>query len=141
MRYAYTYLALENGTLTTASVGKITFKPDSGDKTAKWRQTSMEELALRGSFNSLALSVVFLSDLGRRRTLRCILVVQAPLEKWFRWQNHHCRSIEDNAAWMEGQVHSGFLKHIGGDMAKVVFGSATRRYDGLLITGLRYRSP
>lgn len=111
-RYVHTYLALENGSLTAASVGKLFVKPPSQADGTRGQQISPEEMAIRGRINALSCSVVFLSDRSRLLKLRCILCAQAPLENWFRWQNHWCRSVKNNASWLIDQVKEKFMAHI-----------------------------
>lgn len=44
--------------------------------------------------------------------LRLILCVAAPVEQWYRHQAHHCRAVQQNAAWFIVQASGEFFAHI-----------------------------
>lgn len=110
-RFALTYLALENNSLSKATLEKFFFQP--GAKTSTTAEaTAAEERALKGKLSALACAVLFFSDYDRFYKLRMILSVAAPVEAWHRRQSHFCRSSTENAKWFEVQVAGFFFKHI-----------------------------
>lgn len=108
-RFALTYLALENNSLSKATLEKFFFQP--GAKTSTTAEaTAAEERALKGKLSALACAVLFFSDYDRFYKLRMILSVAAPVEAWHRRQSHFCRSSTENAKWFEVQV-AGFFSN------------------------------
>jgi hypothetical protein len=112
MRFAHTFMALESpGTLDNATLAKLVFKPGIVEAT-KAEHTSVEEKALRGKINALACSVLFLGERQNLPRLRAILVAASPVGTWFRAQASKCRSMEDNATWLQEQLGGDFMQHI-----------------------------
>ncbi len=113
-RYVWQYVPVETDIMNTAALKKLLFKESVGYADER-RTTSVEvptvaDKAIKHAVTHvIVVAVRFLSEPQRVFTLRSIRVASHPSHKPYQSQRHACRSMEDHATLMRGQIGGDFM--------------------------------
>lgn len=119
--YERSFLALESDMLRGRQFEKVVLKLNTaGDEAESERQSTtvhkvaVDDRALRSCCsNAIAVSVMFLGDIGNRHIVAVVAGLAAPLLAWHSWQDKLLRSVEGTSQYLLDCTTGGFFQHLG----------------------------
>lgn len=115
----FSYLAVEEGWMTTEKVQKVLVKQPvlMNDEATKAstdaRRPQITDKILRSSCqNAVVVAVAMYSEAEHNQIARIVLEFAGPVEKWHRSQNHILRDASSSFDWLVSQASGRFMESL-----------------------------